>query len=149
MSVVRKKRIITQAQQLDLAYRLSSTTENPQETATNHVTLSSYLAGFIVSLCLTMTAYLMVINHLFSRRLLVAAVAGLALAQFMTQLLFFLHLGRETKPRWKLGVFMFMVMVVLILVFGSIWIMANLNYHHDQLITPAQINHYMHSQDGL
>jgi cytochrome o ubiquinol oxidase subunit IV len=117
--------------------------------ADSYINLSSYLAGFTISLCVTLTAYILVINHLFSRRLLIAAVAGLALVQFMTQLLFFLHLCRETKPRWKLGVFLFMIMVVLILVFGSIWIMSNLNYHHDQLMTPSAVNNYMNDQDGL
>jgi cytochrome o ubiquinol oxidase operon protein cyoD len=107
------------------------------------------VAGFVISLCFTLTAYVLVTNHLFSRRLLIAAVAGLALTQFLTQLLFFLHLGRETKPRWKLGVFSFMVLVILILVSGSIWIMSNLNYHHDQLLTPSAVNKYMNDQDGL
>ena len=60
------------------------------------------------------------------------------------RLYFFLHLGKETKPRWKLYVFGFMVSVVLIIVFGSIWIMNNLNYR----MTPAQINQYMNSQGG-
>ena len=68
------------------------------------------------------------------------------LAQFFTQLLFFLHLGRETKPRWKLLVFLFMTMIVAILVFGSLWIMYNLNYH----MTLQQMYQYLNNQgDGL
>jgi cytochrome o ubiquinol oxidase subunit IV len=58
---------------------------------------------------------------------------------------FFLHLGRETRPRWKLAVFLFMLGVILILVFGSLWIMTNLNYR----MMPKQMVQYMNSQAGL
>lgn len=107
-------------------------------------TLRSYVIGFIWSIGLTLIAYGLVVYRTFSPALLVAAVIGLALIQFLIQLLFFLHLGRETKPRWKLFVFLFMVMVVAILVFGSLWIMNNLNYR----MTPGQINTYLNNQGG-
>jgi cytochrome o ubiquinol oxidase subunit IV len=113
-------------------------------TATGDGTLKSYVTGFIWSLALTLVAYALVVQRTFSNRILIAVVIGLALVQFMIQLLFFLHLGRETKPRWKLFVFLFMVMVVAILVFGSLWIMANLNYR----MTPTQVNTYLNNQGG-
>lgn len=112
---------------------------------TDRGTLRTYITGFVASIALTVTAYLLVSHHSLSRRALIAAVTGLALVQFLVQMLFFLHLGRETKPRWKLLVALFMAMVVLILVFGSLWIMTNLNYR----MTPGQINTYMKSQAGL
>ncbi len=111
----------------------------------NHLSLRSYVSGFILSLYFTLTAYLLAVRHVFFTQTLVIMLAGLALAQFFVQLLFFLHLGTETKPRWKLMVFLFMIMVVLILVVGSLWIMSNLNYHQ----TPAQVNDYLRSQDSL
>jgi len=43
-------------------------------------------------------------------------------------LIFFLHLGIESKPRWNLLVFYFMVVVLAILLYGSFWIMSNLDY---------------------
>lgn len=112
---------------------------------TDRGTPRTYVAGFVASLVLTVTAYLLVVHHALSRRLLIGAVVALALTQFLVQVVFFLHLGRETKPRWKLAVFLFMTMVVLILVFGSLWIMTNLNYR----MTPAQINTYMNNQSGF
>ena len=115
------------------------------EHETDRGTLRTYVIGFVASIVLTLGAYLLVAHHLLSRRLLIAAVIGLALVQFLVQLLFFLHLGRESKPRWKLMVALFMVMVVLILVFGSLWIMTNLNYR----MSPEQINTYMNNQAGL
>jgi cytochrome o ubiquinol oxidase operon protein cyoD len=122
----------------------------PERTTTNspigHVSFTTYVSGYVASLYLTITAYLLVRHGAFSRRTLVAGVVGLALTQFLVQLVCFLHLGRETKPRWKLVVFLFMILVVGILVFGSLWIMNNLNYRS---MTPAQINQYMNSQDNL
>ena len=110
----------------------------------SNATLKSYITGFIWSLGLTLIAYALVIHHSFSSRILIAAVVGLALVQFLLQLVYFLHLGRETKPRWKLFVFLFMVMVVAILVFGSLWIKNNLNYR----MTPTQVKTYLNNQGG-
>ncbi|HWZ65436.1 MAG TPA: cytochrome o ubiquinol oxidase subunit IV [Patescibacteria group bacterium] len=95
----------------------------------SHSSLSSYLLGFMLSLLLTGTVYIVATRHLFDGGGLVLVIMILALAQALTQLMLFLHLGQETKPRWKLGVFLFMLMVLLILVGGSLWIMQNLNYN--------------------
>lgn len=109
-----------------------------------HGTFRLYISGFVSSIVLTLAAYLLVVHHTFASRLLIGTIVVLALIQFLVQMFFFLHLGRESKPRWKLLVLGFMIMVVLILVIGSLWIMANLNYR----MTPQQINTYMQNQDG-
>jgi cytochrome o ubiquinol oxidase operon protein cyoD len=106
----------------------------------------TYVLGFLISLALTLTTYLLVVNHVLSRTILIAVIITLALIQFMVQLAFFLHLGTETKPRWKFLVFSFMFMVVLIIVIGSLWIMNNLNYH---TMSPSQLNHYLHTEEGI
>lgn len=112
----------------------------------NRLTLKGYLTGFISSLVFTLLAYLFVTHQLVSRRLLIGVVAAFALAQATVQLIFFLHLGRQPKQRWRLVVLLFMLMVVAILVFGSLWIMYNLNYNQ----TPQQIYQYLNSQgDGI
>lgn len=122
-------------------------TNNPvvSKHATDHGSLRSYVTGFILSVVFTVSAYWMTVHHELSNRNLVILIVVLALIQFMVQLIFFLNLGRETKPRWKLAVFLFMIMVVSILVFGSLWIMSNLNYR----MTPEQVNTYLNNQSGL
>jgi cytochrome o ubiquinol oxidase operon protein cyoD len=105
----------------------------------------AYVIGLGLSLAFTLEAYWLTTHHLLSRTHLMLALAGLALAQAVTQLLFFLHLDAENRPRLKLLAFASMLVVVIILVAGSIWIMSNLNYH----MTPGQVEHYLHSQDGL
>lgn len=105
----------------------------------------TYVSGYILCLALTVSAYLLVTRHVAHGTAIIAAVIALALLQFMVQLLFFLHLGRETRPRWRLVVFLLMLTVICILVFGSLWIMSNLNYR----MTPGQMNTYMQNQQGL
>ncbi len=73
-------------------------------------------------------------------------VASLAIVQFFVQLFFFLHLGHESKPRWRILIFSFMLLVVVIVVFGSIWIMQNLDYHH---MTPTETKNYLRSHEGI
>lgn len=107
--------------------------------------LRSYVTGFGLSIILTLVAYLLVTNHAFSKWLLVGVIITLAVVQFAVQLLFFLHLSQEARPRWRLQAFLFMLMVVLIIVIGSLWIMAHLNYH----MTPQQQDKYLQGQDGL
>jgi cytochrome o ubiquinol oxidase operon protein cyoD len=107
-------------------------------------TFGTYLAGFGLSILLTLVAFELVTKHIMNGTGLVVVIIGLALVQFWVQLFFFLHLGREARPRWKLLVLAFMMLVVLILVIGSLWIMGNLNYR----MTPQQINNYMQNQDG-
>jgi len=110
------------------------------------INLRSYVFGFAASLALTFGAYALAVRHSLTRRWLIAALAVLALTQFMVQLVAFLHLGRETRPRWKLLVFGFMVGVVVILVLGSLWIMYNLNYH----MSLQQQYQYLNNQgDGI
>jgi cytochrome o ubiquinol oxidase operon protein cyoD len=112
--------------------------------------VATYVTGFILSLVLTMTAYLMVENYGSSssqpsHKYLLSAIMALALIQLFVQLIFFLHLDRESKPRWNLMVASFAVSVVLILVLGSLWIMNNLNYHMD---APAKTDKSIIKDEG-
>jgi cytochrome o ubiquinol oxidase operon protein cyoD len=114
-------------------------------------TLVSYIAGYLLSLELTLAAYLFVKHQIsqaapYSHDKLVAVIIVLAVSQLLVQLLFFLHLSRESRPRWNLIVLLFAAMVLLIVVLGSLWIMNNLNYHHPN---QDQINKYIRSQGDL
>ncbi|MET1032930.1 MAG: cytochrome o ubiquinol oxidase subunit IV [Candidatus Saccharimonadales bacterium] len=97
----------------------------PQHTST----LRAYVTGFALSLMLTAAAYVSVVNEVLTGTMLIAIITCLAIAQLLVQLVFFLHLQRETKPRLNLMVFSFMLIVVGIIVIGSLWIMHNLDYN--------------------
>jgi cytochrome o ubiquinol oxidase operon protein cyoD len=92
-----------------------------------HGTLRSYVIGLVVSLLFTVIAFSLVAFRVIDGDALKFSVIGLAILQAAAQLLFFLHLGRESQPRWETLVFFFMVMVVLIIVIGTLWIMYDLN----------------------
>jgi cytochrome o ubiquinol oxidase operon protein cyoD len=107
--------------------------------------LGQYVTGYLLSIYLTLTAYLLVTNHAFDNVFMVAILTILAGLQFFVQLVYFLHLNADRGSRWRLFVFGLMIMVATILVAGSIWIMNNLNTR----MTPLQMNNYMNSQDSL
>ncbi len=112
-------------------------------------TLKSYTIGFILSITLTLIAYFFVYRHIdsghyvFAHNTLTAVLIALALIQFYVQAIFFLHLGKDKSVRWNLVSFLFMIGVVSTIVLGSLWIMANLDYHHDQTKTPEETSNYI------
>ena len=95
----------------------------------------SYFTGFVWSLLLTLAAFALVKvqvdsgGNAFPAQAIIAGLAVLAITQLIIQLVFFFHLGREAKPRLNTVSFLFMLMVVGIIGFGSLWIMYNLNYN--------------------
>lgn len=105
----------------------------------------SYLIGFLLSLELTLAAYWLVVDHGLNNRVLMAAILCLAIIQLMVQLIFFLHLDKESKPHWNLMVFGFMAIVLIIIVFGSLWIMSSLNYHMDN---PHHLEQHIIKDEG-
>lgn len=92
-----------------------------------HGSLKAYLIGFISSLFLTILSFSLVGTHFLSGQSLVYSLIFLALLQAVCQLIFFLHLGQEEKPRWETLVFGFMLLILLIIVIGSLWIMHDLH----------------------
>lgn len=92
-----------------------------------HGTLHHYVWGFLASLLLTFAAYFLVITKALEGLPLIITVITLGLVQAVVQLFLFLHLGKESKPRWETMMFLFMVLVLLIIVLGSLWIMFDLD----------------------
>ena len=115
---------------------------NEPETAT----LKKYVIGFSSSLVLTLCAYLLARANMFNKPVMVGLLAALALTQFIIQLIYFLHVGKEFSPRLKQLVMFFMIIVVFILVGGSIWIMNNLS---SRMMDTKQMIRYMNNQDNL
>lgn len=88
----------------------------------------SYIIGFLFSLAATLIAYFLVITHALPKNMLDFAVVTLCVIQLVIQLIYFLHLGEESKPYWNLLIFSFMMLVMIILIAGSLWILYDLNY---------------------
>lgn len=116
------------------------------ETRYHAVRTKSYVIGFILSVVITFLAYLFVVNKLLPMTALIYCVLALALLQLVVQMVFFLHIGRGS--RWKAITFGFTVLVVVIIVGGTLWIMANLNYNMMHM-TPDEKSIYMKQHEGL
>ena len=110
------------------------------------VSFRSYFVGLFLSLILTLATYFLVDRHMLEPIHLVIVINALAIIQAAVQLYYFLHLGQEEPPRRNFLVFSFMVMVLIILVFGSLWIMYNLNYN---MVPQIDINAYLKRNQGL
>lgn len=105
------------------------------------MTIVKYVIGFVLSLVLTLTAYWVTVNGI-DKTTLYLILAVLALVQMVVQLVFFLHLGEEARPRYKLATFLLMSFMLAIIVVGSIWIMDNMNYNMANM-SPNEKNNYM------
>lgn len=107
------------------------------------IDLVRYVFGFILAVVLTLIAYIIVVSQLLTGFALVGTIMGLAAVQLLVQLIFFLHFGskQNADAKWHQAAFYFMFLVLVVIVGGSLWIMANLNYN--MTMTPEQMNEYM------
>jgi cytochrome o ubiquinol oxidase operon protein cyoD len=87
------------------------------------------LIGFVLSVLCTLGAYALAMRGDFDGNTRLGLIIGLGVLQTFFQLIFFFHLGVEEKPRWNVMMFLFMLLVVVLVIGGSIWIMNNLNYY--------------------
>lgn len=104
-----------------------------------------YVIGFLGALTLTCLAFLIATGNFGDSWLVALVILSLALVQAVVQVYYFLHLGEETKPRWKTVSFLFSLLIMLIIVIGSLWVMFNLNYNMG--MTPEQMDKYMIEQN--
>lgn len=94
-----------------------------------NVSLKPLALGLVFSLILILSAYRIVTYYHLTSMTLVYTIFALGIIQAVVQLIFFLHLGLESKPHWYMITFLFTILVLVIIIGGSIWIMNNLNYH--------------------
>jgi cytochrome o ubiquinol oxidase operon protein cyoD len=92
-----------------------------------NTSLKPLIAGFALSIVLTLVALFLAVQRIFSGWALLTAVVGLGAVQACVQLVAFLHVGLESKPRWNLIHLLFLFVVMVAVVGGSLWIMYNLN----------------------
>jgi cytochrome o ubiquinol oxidase subunit IV len=119
---------------------------HPSGTTASHGSLKQYSLGFALSIILTLFAYIVGTGQSgYAASTLMWVVSGLAILQLVVQLIFFLHLGKESGPKWNLAAFSFAALIVVILAGGSIWVMNHLNAN----MSPEEMNSYMSNQDGL
>jgi cytochrome o ubiquinol oxidase subunit IV len=94
--------------------------------------LSPRIIGFVSSLVLTLTAFLIFFYpdffHLGTKRNIMVVLI-LAVLQCTVQSIFFLNVLSEKGTRWNLVILASTISVIVIIVVFSIWIMNHLEYH--------------------
>jgi cytochrome o ubiquinol oxidase operon protein cyoD len=90
----------------------------------SHGSLKSYVTGFAMSLVLTIIPLLVVLNHWLEGTAALVVLFGAAVLQFVVQLIYFMHLREEGKPRYNLMTLILGIFVLMTIVGGSIWIMT-------------------------
>jgi len=92
-------------------------------------TLKAYVIGLVLSILFTLGSFGIVEVHSLSNPMIFVLLAVLAIAQFIAQVVFFLRMNVSPEGRWNSMSFIFALVIVAVLVFGSLWIMVNLNYN--------------------
>jgi cytochrome o ubiquinol oxidase subunit IV len=91
--------------------------------------LQSYFVGLILAVGLTAASFWTVRTHLIYGPGVPVALIALAVAQMGIHLVFFLHITTGPDNTNNVLALAFGVLIVSLVVFGSLWIMANLNHN--------------------
>jgi cytochrome o ubiquinol oxidase operon protein cyoD len=91
--------------------------------------LRSYLVGFALAVGLTAISFWAVRTHVIYGPGVSIALIALAIAQMGIHLVFFLHITTGPDNTNNVLALAFGVLIVCLVVFGSLWIMANLNHN--------------------
>ncbi|GBF77771.1 cytochrome o ubiquinol oxidase subunit IV [Paenibacillus sp. 598K] len=89
----------------------------------SHGSLRSYTIGFILSIVLTIIPVTIVWNDWLKGTANVIVLMTAAVLQFIVQLIYFMHLREEKKPRYNLVTLILGLFILLLIVVGSVWIM--------------------------
>jgi cytochrome o ubiquinol oxidase operon protein cyoD len=97
-----------------------------QEPTANYL---SYTAGLVLAILLTITSFVVAQTNLLWPPGIPVGLMVLAFAQIGVHLVFFLHLGSGPDHTNNLLALAFGILAVFLVIAGSIWIIANLNWN--------------------
>ena len=88
-----------------------------------------YLVGLVLASVLTLTSFYVAGTDLVWAPSIPVALVVLAIAQMGVHLVFFLHITTGPDNTNNVMALAFGVLIVILVIGGSLWIMANLNYN--------------------
>ncbi|MEP2030598.1 MAG: cytochrome o ubiquinol oxidase subunit IV [Paracoccaceae bacterium] len=86
------------------------------------------VVGFLLALVLTAVPFLAVLYKLGSREAITAVIAASAIVQILVHLRFFLGIRLRKSAPENLYPLLFAVVLLVIMVGGTLWVMANMSY---------------------
>ncbi|CAL4324773.1 cytochrome o ubiquinol oxidase subunit IV [Buchnera aphidicola] len=100
-----------------------------QDNAYYYEKIKSYALGFLFSIILTALSFVITMTHFFSNKINYITIIICAIMQIFVHFVYFLNLNFTFQKHWYVISLLFVMIIVFIIVFGSIWIMSNLNHH--------------------
>ncbi len=92
--------------------------------------LRDYLIGFVLSVILTALPFgLVMAGVITDRTVAVMVLGGLAVAQILVHMVYFLHMNGTVQGGWTLLSTIFTIVFVAIAIAGTLWVMFNMNTH--------------------
>ncbi|MBP1989794.1 cytochrome o ubiquinol oxidase subunit IV [Paenibacillus eucommiae] len=88
-----------------------------------HGSFKTYTIGFLCSIILTVIPIAIVMNGWLDGMKSTVVLMAAAVLQLIVQLMFFMHLREEKKPRYNLISLILGLVILLVIVAGSMWIM--------------------------
>ena len=94
---------------------------------TMHITVGGYVTGFVLSVILTAIPFWLVMDKVFaSSTATTFVILGFAMVQIFVHMVFFLHMTSKAEGGWTWMSLIFMVVLVVITLSGSLWVMYHL-----------------------
>ncbi len=90
--------------------------------------IRGYVIGFVLAVVLTAISFYLAKTTLFWKPSLPIALSVMAIAQMGVHLVFFLHLTSGSENINNSMALAFGVLIVMLLVFGSLWIMSHMQH---------------------
>ena len=109
-------------------HNLNNMNKNHYHGGAAHGSVKEYVIGLVLSIVLTVIPFALVMTGNTST-ITISIILLCLVAQVFVQLVFFLHMNGSSAQIWNTTSGVFIVLIVLILVLGSIWIMNHLNHN--------------------
>ncbi|WP_343154140.1 cytochrome o ubiquinol oxidase subunit IV [Buchnera aphidicola] len=91
--------------------------------------VQSYIYSFLLSILLTIVPFFISKNNFLPHLTNKLIILLCAFIQIVIHFVYFLHLNSMKKKNWYLTSLLFILIIIFIVIFGSIWIMFNLKHH--------------------
>jgi len=97
-------------------------------TGASRGSFKSYATGFILSIILTVVPFALVMSGNLSGSAVLSGIFAAAVMQILVHLHYFLHLNASSAMRWNVLALLLTLLIMTLFVWGTLWIMAHLNY---------------------